>query len=64
MKKAIIICFAIFLLAILIFVITIFSPVTDTARWRMFSITMPIAGISFCSGAILGLIYLVRTSEK
>lgn len=64
MKKACTICIAVFLIAILTFVITIFSPVTDAARWRMFSITMPIAGISFGSSIVLAIIDFVRSKEK
>lgn len=60
MKKAIYISWTIFLLAILMFVISVFTSDSDGTTWRMFSIIMPIAGISFWVAIILTIVHVLK----
>lgn len=63
MKKAIIVLWGIFVLAILIFVIFVFNASTQTA-WLVFSITMPLVAISFWGAIILTVIDFVRSQKE
>ena len=58
MKVAIICSWGVFLISILAFVISIFTASTQTT-WTVFSITMPLIGISFWVAVILTIIHFV-----
>ncbi len=62
MKVAIISSWGVFLISILAFVISIFTSSTQTT-WTVFSITMPLIGISFWVAVILTIIQLVRSNK-
>lgn len=63
MKKAIIALWGIFVLAIVIFAIFVFTAGTQNT-WVAFSITMPIVGISFLAAIILTVIDVVRSKKE
>lgn len=62
MKVAIICSWGVFLISILAFVISIFTASTQTT-WTVFSITMPLIGVSFWVALILSIIHLVRSNK-
>ncbi len=62
MKVAIICSWGVFVVSILAFVISIFTASTQTT-WTVFSITMPLIGISFWVAVILSIIQLVRSNK-
>lgn len=62
MKVAIICSWGVFLISILAFVISIFTASTQTT-WTVFSITMPLIGVSFWVAVILSIIHLVRSNK-
>ncbi len=62
MKVAIICSWGVFLISILAFVISIFTASTQTT-WTVFSITMPLIGVSFWVAVILSIIQLVRSNK-
>ena len=62
MKVAIISSWAVFVISILTFVISIFTASTQTT-WTVFSITMPLIGVSFWVAVILSIIQLVRSNK-
>ena len=62
MKAAIICSWGVFLISILAFVISIFTASTQTT-WTVFSITMPLIGVSFWVALILSIIHLVRSNK-
>ena len=62
MKIAIICSWGVFFISILAFVISIFTASTQ-ATWTVFSITMPLIGVSFWVALILSIIHLVRSNK-
>ncbi len=62
MKVAIISSWGVFVVSILAFVISIFTASTQTT-WTVFSITIPLIGISFWVAVILSIIQLVRSKK-
>ncbi len=62
LKKAITVLWGIFAIAIIIFIISIFTMSTETT-WRVFSITMPLAGIAFWGAVILLVIDFIRSKK-
>lgn len=62
MKMAIICSWGLFVISILAFVISIFTASTQTT-WTVFSITMPLIGVSFWVAVILSIIHLVRSNK-
>ena len=62
MKVAIFSSWGVLLISILAFVISIFMASTQTT-WTVFSITMPLIGISFWVAVILSIIQLVRSNK-
>ena len=62
MKMAIICSWGLFVISILAFVISIFTASTQTT-WTVFSITMPLIGVSFWVALILSIIHLVRSNK-
>ena len=62
MKMAIICSWGVFFISILAFVISIFTASTQTT-WTVFSITMPLIGVSFWVALILSIIHLVRSNK-
>lgn len=63
MKIAIVISWAVFLLSIVVFAVSIFTASTQTT-WSVFSVTMPLAAISFWVALILSIIEIVRSMKK
>ena len=63
MKKAIIALWGIFVLAIVIFAIFVFTASTQTT-WVVFSIVMPIVSVSFWGAIILTVIDVVRSKKE
>lgn len=63
MKIAIVISWAVFLLSIVVFAVSIFTASTQ-ATWSVFSVTMPLAAISFWVALILSIIEIVRSMKK
>ncbi len=53
MKKAISVLWTIFIICIIVFSISFFVVESTAGMWRVFSITMPIAGISFWGAIVL-----------
>lgn len=62
MKVAITCSWGVFVVSILAFVISIFTASTQTT-WTVFSITMPLIGVSFWVAVILSIIQLVRSNK-
>ncbi len=62
MKVAIICSWGVFVVSILAFIISIFTASTQTT-WTVFSIAMPLIGISFWVAVILTIIQLVRSNK-
>ena len=53
MKKAISVLWTIFIVCIVVFIISVFVSEIDAGIWRVFSIVMPLAGISFLGAIVL-----------
>lgn len=53
MKKAISVLWTIFIVCIVVFIISVFVSESDAGIWRVFSIVMPLAGISFLGAIVL-----------
>lgn len=64
MKKLINILWSIVGIGILIFAIVVFVVDRDEMIWRMFSIIMPLVGISFWGVIVLSVIQFVRERNK
>lgn len=62
MKVAIISSWTVFIISILLFIISIFMASTQTT-WTVFSVTMPLIGISFCVAVILSIIQLMKSNK-
>ncbi len=62
MKVAIICSWGVFVVSILAFVISVFTASTQTT-WTVFSITMPLIGISFWVAVILSIIQVIRSKK-
>ena len=62
MKVAIICSWGVFVVSILAFVISIFTASTQTT-WTVFSITMPLIGVSFWVAVILSIIQVLRSKK-
>ena len=62
MKVSIIISWAVFVVSILAFIISIFTASTQTT-WTVFSVAMPLAAISFWVAVILSIIQLIKSSK-
>lgn len=63
MKKAISILWTIFIVCIVIFIVSIFAAESDAGIWRVFSIVMPIAGVSFWGAIILLVLDYIRSRK-
>ncbi|MBE5944850.1 MAG: hypothetical protein E7258_08030 [Lachnospiraceae bacterium] len=63
MKRIIKNLYCIAAIAIVIFVIALFVAGSDAIRWRVFSITMPIAAIGFWGAIILSVIDYIKTKN-
>jgi len=63
MKKAISILWTIFIVCIVIFIVSIFVAGSDGGIWRVFSIVMPIASVSFWGAIILMVLDYIRTKK-
>ncbi len=64
MKKLIRVLWGIFAIAILGFGVAVFTVHSDVTLWTLFSIAMPVAGISFWGAIILTIIDFVRSNQK
>ncbi len=64
MKRLINILWSIVGIGILIFAIVVFVVDRDEMIWRMFSIIMPLVGISFWGAIVLSVIQFVRERNK
>ena len=63
MKIAIVISWAVFVLSIVFFAVSIFTASTQIT-WSVFSVAMPLAAISFWVALILSIIEIVRSMKK
>ncbi len=63
MKKAISILWTIFIVCIVIFIVSIFVAGSDGGIWRVFSIVMPIASVSFWGAIILMVLDYIWTKK-
>lgn len=63
MKIAIVISWVVFVLSIVVFAVSIFTASTQTT-WSVFSVTLPLAAISFWVALILSIIEIVRSMKK
>ena len=63
MKKAISILWTIFIVCIVVFIISVFAAESDAGIWRVFSIVMPIAGVSFGGVIILLVLDYIRSRK-
>lgn len=63
MKKAISILWKIFAVCIVVFIISIFVVGSDAGIWRVFSIVMPLAGLSMWGAIILTVIDYLRSRK-
>lgn len=62
MKVAIIISWSVFVISILVLTISIFTASTQTT-WTVFSVTMPLAVISFWVAVILSIVQVIRSKK-
>ena len=62
MKKVIIALWVVFVLAILIFVISVFTASTQTI-WTVFSVAMPLVAVFFWGAIILTVIDCIRSKK-
>lgn len=53
MKKAISVLWTIFIICIIVFIISFFVVESTVGMWRVFSIVMPLAGISLWGAIVL-----------
>lgn len=63
MKRIIKNLYRIAAISIVIFVIALFVAGSDAIRWRVFSITMPIAAIGFWGAVILSVIDYIKSKN-
>jgi hypothetical protein len=63
MKKAIIISWIVFIMAILVFVASVLFSSTDIFIWRVFAVTMPLAGLFLLIAIILTIVHLIRSKS-
>ena len=63
MKKAAIALWVIFAVSVLIFWIAVFTAST-ASTWEVFSVAMPISGISFTGAVILTIIDNIRSKKS
>lgn len=63
MKKAIIISWIVFIMAILVFVASVLFSSTDIFIWRVFAVTMPLAGLFLLIAIILTIVHLIRAKS-
>lgn len=63
MKKAMIILWVIFAAALLVFGVTVFTA-SSAVTWRVFSVAMPVAGLSFLGAVILTIVNSFRSEKK
>lgn len=64
MKKAISILWAIFIVCIVVFILSVFMAESDAGIWRVFSIAMPIAGVSLWGAIILMVVEYWRSRKE
>lgn len=64
MKKVITALWCVFGICILIFIGSVFLVKTDVALWRIFSFTMPLAGIAFWGAILLSVIEYIRSKKE
>ena len=64
MKKAISVLWTIFIICIIVFFISVFTAGSAGETWRVFSIVMPIVGVSFCGAVILSIIEYLKSKKK
>lgn len=63
MKKAISILWAIFIVCIVVFILSVFMAESDAGIWRVFSIAMPIGGVAFWGAIILTVADYLRSRK-
>ncbi len=64
MKKAITILWSIAAIAVVIFIIVIMKAPTDTMRWQVFSICLPLAYVCFLGVVTLSVIDYMKSKKK
>jgi len=64
MKKAISVLWTIFIVCIVVFIISVFVSESDAGIWRVFSIVMPLAGISFWGAIVLWALDRWKSKKK
>jgi len=64
MKKAITVLWCMFGICILIFIGSVFLAKSSVATWRVFSIVMPIAGVTFWGAIILTALEYIRSKKE
>lgn len=64
MKKAITVLWCVFGICILIFIASVFFAKSSVATWRVFSIVMPIAGVTFWGAIALSAIEYIRSKKE
>ena len=64
MKKAISVLWTIFIVCIVVFIISVFVAESDEGRWRVFSIIMPLVGISFWGAIVLWALDCWKSKKK
>ncbi len=64
MKKAISVLWTIFIVCIVVFIISVFVVESTAGIWRVFSIVMPLAGISLWGAIVLWALNDWRSKKK
>ena len=64
MKKAISVLWTIFIICIIVFIISFLGVESTAGMWRVFSIVMPLAGISFWGAIVLWALDLWKSKKK
>ncbi len=64
MKKAISVLWTIFIVCIVVFIISVFVSESDAGIWRVFSIVMPLAGISLWGAIVLWALDRWKSKKK
>ena len=63
LKKIANILTVIMIIAIAVFVLGVIFADTDGTRWRIFSVAMPIVGVSFCGAILLSAIDSINAKK-
>lgn len=64
MKKAISVLWTIFIICIIVFIISFFVVESTAGMWRVFSIVMPLAGISLWGAIVLWALDRWKSKKK